>query len=1129
VQAPFAGSIEGTGRLFCLGALLVVAFTALLGASSAQADPAVRTYKTAASGIEVPSGSSRVAVEPGTGNILILAGSSITVRAPDGSTTLGSILVSGTPAGLATDPGTGAVYFADSAGTITRYLSDGAPNPTYAADPTFTSPPTGSGTGEIAAIADLAVDPSTHDLLVVDPSNDRVSRLSSTGAYLSDFSGASAPSGGFASATDIDVGPTGEILVLAAGHVDRFSSAGAAAGELIMPGSPVSVAINPTIGTILVAGDGGIFSVPNAYFYDDSSAAPSVIPYAARTVSVPPWDEFGMAPLGIAIDGSSSRAYGIYYDIIAPLRALEILDAAVKPGVDISSPTAVSATGMHLHGTVDSGENGTLPAAIVEGTAYFELTSPGVPTVRTPDQNYTATPGLQSVDADVTGLVPNSTYSVKLVAQNARLSNETPAKTATTTASAPAATTGAATDVTGTSAALHGSVAAYGLQTSYYFEYGETTAYGDKVPAGIPGAFGVSYLPRPVQRTIEGLKSGATYHYRLVATNSVGTTFGSDATFMATPAESARGFEMVTPTDKGGGTIDTNFGFQARADGEALIFQPTAAFATVEGSTSGAFHLKYLSRRGSTGWGFPWQVDPPINTTRHTIAVETTWAVSEDFSHALVASNRKLTPDALTVEGTGGADLYVRDTTTGSYSFVGGSTDSHAFALFTDAGQVTKYLGGSTDFSSVVFESPSPLTPDADAGALGIYRWSAAGLELISKLPDGSVATGVVQRPGRALRQLVSGDGRRVVFSVSGTAEDDGVYLWEDGQTRAISVSQRPGDPDTVRPGSVAGISRDGRYVTFSVTSEDPLTVDAEAQKNEIYRLDLAPGQGGLVDLVANGPNIGVVNVSEDGSHVYLSGQPTPADLPGWYVWGPEGVQHVSGDPGVSRQSILSPNGRYFAFTSTNKLTSLDNASKDAVYLFDAESGQLTCASCPQDGSPTTGNAQLSDTEIAVSNRYPRAVIDDGRLFFHTETRLVAGDVNDSTDVYSFRNGRATLISPGTGPYPARFMDASADGRDVFFATTQPLSSRDKDEDFDFYDARVGGGDPALEPRTQCGGDCGAAAIAPTAASSATQTTASKVERHKHKHRKKHTKKKRKEAAKHTAHRTAHTTDRHGK
>lgn len=95
-------------------------------------------------------------------------------------------------------------------------------------------------------------------------------------------------------------------------------------------------------------------------------------------------------------------------------------------------------------------------------------------------------------------------------------------------ASAPAAQTGAATNITFLSATLSGLANPHDAATRVYCEYGTTTSYGSittftKLPAGandIAATFNVS-----------NLLADTVYHYRLVATNRAGAAFGEDREF----------------------------------------------------------------------------------------------------------------------------------------------------------------------------------------------------------------------------------------------------------------------------------------------------------------------------------------------------------------------------------------------------------------------------------------------------------------------------------------------------------------------------------------------------------------------------------------------------------------------
>lgn len=96
---------------------------------------------------------------------------------------------------------------------------------------------------------------------------------------------------------------------------------------------------------------------------------------------------------------------------------------------------------------------------------------------------------------------------------------------------APDVITGAATGITPVKATLNGTVDPNELATTYYFEYGETEAYGTKVPASEDGDAGEGSEAVAVSEAIKGLKPNTTYHFRLVAENAEGESFGEDAEF----------------------------------------------------------------------------------------------------------------------------------------------------------------------------------------------------------------------------------------------------------------------------------------------------------------------------------------------------------------------------------------------------------------------------------------------------------------------------------------------------------------------------------------------------------------------------------------------------------------------
>ena len=167
----------------------------------------------------------------------------------------------------------------------------------------------------------------------------------------------------------------------------------------------------------------------------------------------------------------------------------------------------------------------------------------------------------------------------------------------------------------------------------------------------------------------------------------------------------------------------------------------------------------------------------------------------------------------------------------------------------------------------------------------------------------------------------------------------------------------------------------------------------------------------------------------------------------------------------------MTPDGKRLAFQSKASLTGYDNrdastGQPDAqVFLYDAETKKLVCASCNPSGVRPTGGSSLYSHFNNKLEGYlykPQNFSDDGsRLFFQSADGLVPRDSNGLVDVYEFENGFVSLISNGTGSFDSFLQDVSASGNDVFFATADELVGQDQDNLVDLYDARVGGGFPA--------------------------------------------------------------------
>lgn len=183
-----------------------------------------------------------------------------------------------------------------------------------------------------------------------------------------------------------------------------------------------------------------------------------------------------------------------------------------------------------------SGEAATLNATVDpngQSTTYqFEYgTSSGVYTTSVPIPAESVGSGMSGVPVseEITGLTRGKTYYFRVTATNAS-GKVNGSEKSFTTQNVPGATTGSATKIGKTGATLNGFVTPNGLETKYQFEYGLTTSYGSKAPVPPKGP-----ATGAVEQAISGLEGKTLYHYRLVAVNALGTTYGADKTFTTLP------------------------------------------------------------------------------------------------------------------------------------------------------------------------------------------------------------------------------------------------------------------------------------------------------------------------------------------------------------------------------------------------------------------------------------------------------------------------------------------------------------------------------------------------------------------------------------------------------------------
>ena len=188
----------------------------------------------------------------------------------------------------------------------------------------------------------------------------------------------------------------------------------------------------------------------------------------------------------------------------------------------------------------DNAENVTRTKALMKGhftgngeetSYYFEwgtTTSYGTKSAVPPGVSTGSPVGLTNVEFEATGLLPDTTYHYRIVATNPIGVSPGNDKTFKTLPAVKTLATEDATNIEATTADLNGSFEGDGTETTYYYEYGTTTSYGKKTTVENAGSpVGATSLPGAVT----GLTLDTLYHFRVVATNPLGTTKGSDKSF----------------------------------------------------------------------------------------------------------------------------------------------------------------------------------------------------------------------------------------------------------------------------------------------------------------------------------------------------------------------------------------------------------------------------------------------------------------------------------------------------------------------------------------------------------------------------------------------------------------------
>lgn len=699
-----------------------------------------------------------------------------------------------------------------------------------------------------------------------------------------------------------------------------------------------------------------------------------------------------------------------------------------------------------------------------------------------------------AVSAAISGLAANSAYHYRLVAvsgANTLISTDK----SFSTPGPPLILEASATDVGEEAATLGAQVNPGGSATTFHFEYGLDSSYGSRLPASdLSAGSGTSPVVGSVEAT--GLEPGTTYHYRVVATNSFGTSEGPDQTFLtvsdaACPNAAIRA-EQTSPTLPGGSTFlprcmalemvspPTKFNQDVYApglslSGDRITFTSDAALADTP--KLGGILERYVASRTASGW----QTEPavtPVKYVRGSDVDAKPCSLSGDLSRwsgwGSTAEEGLLGITTAYEGGVGGHFSLISPTlvpTSSNFKAFGVSEGScqgsslDASHEFIAMGGPVAYLPG----------DPEAVGAGGNSNVYAAYR-DANGTptaELLTRDRDGVVHGGACgatvggrfDTNGPALRGAISPDASSVYFSTRPNQAPGVECNTVANKLRVMKRTMTPAGPeiseistsecDRVSPPCSSadgndyfqGASQEGDKVFIQTTRQ--LTDSDLDTSADLYLYDASRSEGSRLTQASAGDAsnptpgkgagvLGVADLAGDGSRVYFvaTGQLTTA-------LSPTGTQAVLGQPNLYmfERDAAHPGGRT-AFIATL-------AAGDVSVWSSGPSFTNTAAAVPLLGD------DLEDVSVGG----------DGHIFaFLSKVALVPADTDGgAVDAYRYDSstGALELVSGGNGPFDVEFgrsvsvkstpnilsfdRSVSNDGATIVFRTEEALDPADAD------------------------------------------------------------------------------------
>jgi hypothetical protein len=622
---------------------------------------------------------------------------------------------------------------------------------------------------------------------------------------------------------------------------------------------------------------------------------------------------------------------------------------------------------------------------------------------KTPVEEEGTTTGPTNVHYDLGGLTAGRAYTYRVVAVNSKGESIAQVVEFQTSPAVKNVVTKPATGVEKSTATLNGSLDADGFATTYYFEWGKDTNYGQAIPLP-PGTAVPTTAPgdQDVNVPLTDLEQGTTYHYRLVGVNSFGATTGNDQSFSTPQPPAITSFNATNLTASSAELIatvnpngyETNYWFE---------YGVTDQFGTRVPIPDGL-----LTTDLSNVHNIAQPIDGLVETTYHfRLTAENEWGsvTTEDqtFDFNVPAG----CPNQIMRQRTGSA--YVPDCR--AYELVS-AANANGTALFA-AGPTSGYATGKFAYAGFLNAIPGSGEPQNSAFGAELY--------VATRKQDGW-HTRYVGVPGNEGINQSSAPGLEYGTCYGGGDHEEGF------ECPAEMPSPLPADKslshilvwDRKQTG-IAGGSKDGTNAPKVFDNEGNFVDQLPTNHDEVPDGAKTLDEGGW---------IGSARISGDYTHYAFSA-----------------IKAVFATGGLSE----SPGSVYDNDLETGSVTVVSKTEAGEDVPLDPTSGiaedYLRVPAISDDGThilvASAAPPNIAFTQFAVNYRLYMSVNEGGGVYRHF-------------DVSKDKNGVEVGVE---------FKETSADGSEVFFTTEKQMTADDTDTSRDLYvwsEAAARAGEPAV-------------------------------------------------------------------